>query len=60
MEGNREHPVIVMFNNVELTYDQQILYNQQGYKQSYSCKDTCGKRIKYRERDCYEVNLNGK
>ena len=56
-EGNRENPTIAIINNVELTYDQQIQYNQQGHKKSYSCEDTCGKRIKYRERNCYEVNL---
>ena len=24
---------------------------------SYSCDDTCGKRIKIRNRECFEVNL---
>ena len=37
------------------TYAQQIRDNGL----SLSCSDTCGKRIRKRERNCYEINLKG-
>ena len=51
-EGNRDKPIRRMDDSY---YKQQ---NDNGV--SYSCDDTCGKRIKIRERECFEVNLKGK
>ena len=51
-EGNRENPIKIM----DGSFHQQNRNN--GH--SYSCLDTCGKRIQLRERTCYQVNLKGK
>ena len=50
-EGNRESPIKIM----DGSYDRQK--NKNGL--SLSCHDTCGKRIRTRERKCYEINLKG-
>ena len=54
-EGDRDVPI--RFKNDSHVFD----YNQQKNDTivSTECSDTCGKRVRTRTRNCYEINLKG-